>query len=147
MSLILGENTVFYITDVKKSLLERELKIFVIIMGVSSMNKITDQAIDKIYELAIGKKYDEMMDELEKLPRRAVDVLIRKMIAEKGEDYTDKFFYDTMEGFGEENDVSIEQLERWKWLNSTQREREYLMSISEEDMTDQDWFDLRATDF
>ena len=111
------------------------------------MNKITDQVIDKIYDLAIGKKYDEMMDELEKLPRRAVDVLIRKMIAEKGEDYTDKFFYDTMEGFGEENDVSIEQIERWNWLNSSQREREYLMSINEEDMTDQDWSDLRATDF
>lgn len=111
------------------------------------MNKITNQAIDKIYDLAISRKYDEMMDELEKLPRRAVDALIKKMILGKGEDYTDVFFNETMFGYGDKREVSEEQVKRWKWLNSTQREREYLMSINEEDMTDQDWADLRATDF
>ena len=45
---------------------------------------------------------------------------------------------------------SISQINNWKkfkWLASTERAREYLMAIPDEKMKDQDWFDLRATDF
>lgn len=116
------------------------------------MNKITDQAMDKVLKLALEKKYDEMMDELENLPPRALYGLAKLMIAKMGEDYFGGFL-DIMSGHGvdegitAENEVSEEQVERWKWLNSTKREREYFMSIDEENMTAQDWFDFRATDF
>lgn len=116
------------------------------------MNQITDQAMDRVLKLAVEKQYDKMMDELENLPPRALYVLAKLMIAKMGEEYFGDFL-DIMSGHGVdagitvENEVSEEQVERYKWLNSTKREREYLMSIGEENMTAQDWFDLRATDF
>jgi len=39
------------------------------------------------------------------------------------------------------------ELEKFKHLMSSEREREYLMAIPEEEMTDQDWLDLRSCDF
>ena len=39
------------------------------------------------------------------------------------------------------------ELEKFKYLMSSERERKYLMAIPEEEMTDQDWLNLRSCDF
>lgn len=90
----------------------------------------------QLYEQAINKNYDLVLNELEKLPPRAINEFaeeFRKHKKEAGSDFLDQ--------------LSDEQYDRFRELSSTQRERDYFMSIPDEEMTDQDWADLRATDF
>lgn len=92
--------------------------------------------IEKLFELADAGSYDELMDALEAMPPR---MLMR--FAESFEKKGKNIFEDLIDDFTEA------QKERMHWLGSSEREREYLMSIPDEEMTDEDWFDLRATDF
>lgn len=92
--------------------------------------------IKQLYELALKKKYDLVLDELEKMPPRALIEFADEF--RKHNKYAGSEFLDHL---------SDEQYDRFKQLGSTQRERNYLMSIPDEKKTEQDWADLRATDF
>lgn len=93
--------------------------------------------IDVLVQLIAKKKYDEWLDALEKEPPRAIQQSINAA-AEKG--------IDTL-SFTEQILDNEERYKRIRWLGSTQREREYFMSIPDEEMTHQDWLDFRACDF
>ena len=43
--------------------------------------------------------------------------------------------------------LTDEQRKRLHWLSSSEREKEYLLSLPEEDMTEQNWNDLKSCDF
>lgn len=92
--------------------------------------------MNELIEMALSGRYDEMLDILEKMPPRMLDRFCN-LFCKDGHDV----YYDLEEHFTDK------QLEKFKWLASTERAREYLMAIPDEKMTDQDWFDLRATDF
>ena len=40
-----------------------------------------------------------------------------------------------------------QRVKTWNWLSSAERQREYIMSIPEQDLTQQDFADLKGTDF
>lgn len=93
--------------------------------------------LDALVQLIAENKYDEWLDALENEPPRVVLDSIHAA-AEKG--------IDTL-SFTEILQEDKERYKRLCWLVSTEREREYFMAIPDEEMTDQDWFDFRATDF
>lgn len=93
--------------------------------------------IDVLVQLIAEKKYDEWLDALEKEAPRAINQCLDEA-AKKGLDIGD---------FTEQICDNDERYKRLRWLGSTQREREYFMSIPDEEMTHQDWLDFRACDF
>ena len=89
--------------------------------------------LDELVKLANAGAYDELLGALEKLPPRMMVRFGRAFAAQGKDTYDDLIVYFT-----------DEQRKRLKWLDSSEREREYLMAIPDEEMTDEDWFDLRA---
>ncbi len=92
--------------------------------------------MEEIVNLALNKKYDEAFSELEKLPPRAMNEFADRMNAK------DEYALDNLYMH-----LSKEQNEKFHWLSSSRRVTKYILSIPEEEMTDQDWADLRAADF
>lgn len=92
--------------------------------------------LKEIIDMAVDQKYDELIEELEKLPPRSFTAFY-KAFSDTGKD----LYYDL------EEKLTEEQRKKFRWLGSSEREREYLLSIPEGEMTEQDWFDLKTTDF
>ncbi len=92
--------------------------------------------MEEIVNLALNGKYDEAFSELEKLPPRAMHEFWAGVNANE-QDVIDDFYMH----------MSKEQGDKLSWLCSSRRITKYILSIPEEEMTDQDWADLRAADF
>ncbi len=87
---------------------------------------------DKIIQLAIQKKWDEVFELLEKEPPRAFDECMREYcIRTECDDFGDDF--------------TEEQHKKYKWLDSSERRIEYYNKLSDEEMTAEDWKDLKAS--
>ena len=92
--------------------------------------------MSEIIELALDGEYDEVISQIKELPPKAVGEFIDG-IQDKGKDFITYFLMH----------LSDEQLKTWHWLSSAEREREYIMSIPEQELTQQDLADLKGTDF
>ena len=92
--------------------------------------------MSEIIELALDGEYDEVISQIKELPPKAVGEFIDG-IQDKGKDFITYFLMH----------LSDDQLKTWHWLSSAEREREYIMSIPEQDLTQQDLADLKGTDF
>lgn len=100
------------------------------------MKKDEKKVLAGLVDLAASGQYDELMDELEKMPPRML-MRFAHAFAKTGKDP----FEDLVDHFSEE------QRKRFHWLDSSERARKYFSKIPDEEMTKEDWFDLRATDF
>ena len=92
-------------------------------------------------EYAKRENFVAALDELEKLPPKAVNDFCR-------------IYFDWLQDLVEDADISDlydkmedAEIEKFKYLMSSERERKYLMSIPEEEVTDRDWLNLRSCDF
>lgn len=92
--------------------------------------------MSKIVKFALNGEYDEVISQIKELPPKSVGEFI-DAIQDEGKDFIEDFLIH----------LSEEQLKTWHWLSSAEREREYIMSIPEQDLTQQDLADLRGTDF
>jgi hypothetical protein len=92
--------------------------------------------ITEIVNLVIDGKYDKGIKEIKNLPPRAIYEFIDEL-QKKGKDFVDDFLIH----------LSDDQYKEWKWLASSKRVQEYIMSIPEKDLTEQDFADLKSTDF
>lgn len=92
--------------------------------------------MSEIVNLALDGEYDEVISQVKELPPKAVGEFIDG-IQDKGKDFITYFLMH----------LSDDQLKTWHWLSSAEREREYIMSIPEQDLTQQDLADLKGTDF
>lgn len=91
-----------------------------------------DELIEKIVQLAIENKWDEVFNILEKEPPHVFDRALHE--------YCIRTACDT---FGE--NLTDGQSERCRWLDSSERRIEYYNSIPEDEMTDEDWADFKAS--
>ena len=93
----------------------------------------------EVTDLFESGKYIELLQLLEEMtPRTYSEVfvyLVNSQYEEKRIEVFEVLF----------DNLSTEQYKKLRWLGSS--EREYLMSIPEDELTDQDWADLRACDF
>lgn len=89
-----------------------------------------------VIKLTLDHKYDEVLVKIKELPPRAIYEFIEEF-EDGGKDFVEDFLIH----------LSKDQLKTWHWLSSAEREREYIMSIPEQDLTQQDLADLRGTDF
>ena len=92
--------------------------------------------ISELYEMAISKDFDAVLSGLEKMTPYALNDFaeeFKKHGKSAGDDFLDH--------------LSDEQYKRFKYLDSSERRREYIMQIPDEKMTERDWTELRATDF
>lgn len=103
------------------------------IWGLYEFWKVEKMSINELYEKG---EYVKVLEALEKLPPRDFKELFISLV----NTYEDVFEVLNM-------NLSEEQWKKLLWLDSSEREREYLLSIPEEEMTEQDWNDLRACDF
>lgn len=92
--------------------------------------------IIEIVKLALGGKYDKVLDEIKELPPKAIGEFIDE-IQKEGKDFINDFLMH----------LSDDQLKTWRWLSSAEREHEYILSIPDEELTQQDLADLKGTDF
>ncbi len=84
-------------------------------------------------QMLIENRFDEALDLFEKERPWLMDKVLDEYFKNSDEDLfallaTDKY-------------------ERLSWLESSKRRVEYYQQISDDDMTDEDWADLRASDF
>ncbi len=92
-------------------------------------------------EYAKRENFSASLEEMEKLPPRAMNDFCRMYLdwlqkSVENADISDLY-----------NKMSDDEVEKFKYLGSSERERKYLMSIPEEEMIDQDWMDLKSCDF
>lgn len=92
-------------------------------------------------EYAKRENFTAVLEELEKLPPKAVNDFCEMYLEWLQHFVKDADISDLYEKM---NDTEIE---KFKYLMSSERERKYLMTIPEEEMTDQDWLNLRSCDF
>ena len=91
-------------------------------------------------ELFEEKKYDELLTYFESLPPREFSdsfILLENTEQKKGVNVIEVLYSEWTE----------EQWKLFRWLDSSDRMRKYILAKKEEDLTDQDIFDLRACDF
>ena len=86
----------------------------------------------RIIQLALERQWTEVFNLLEKEPPRIFDEVIHEYITRTrcddfGDDFTD------------------EQREKYRWLGSSERRIECYNKISDEEMTAEDWADLRSS--
>ena len=94
----------------------------------------------KAIELFEEKKYDELLTYFESLPPREFSdrfILLENIEQKKGVNVIEILYSEWTE----------EQWKLFDWLDSSDRMRKYILAKKEEDLTDQDIFDLRACDF
>lgn len=81
--------------------------------------------------------FDKMFEYLEKLTKREImkwsDELVLKHKIDYEEDFYDK--------------LTDEQLKKMQYLLSSEREARMILSKKESERTEQDWIDLKATDW
>lgn len=99
-------------------------------------NRGDDMKVSEIVKLAVNGEYDKVITEIKELPPKAIGEFIDVMQNEGKDFITDFLMY-----------LSDDQLKTWNWLSSAERQREYIMSIPEQDLTQQDFADLKGTDF
>lgn len=93
--------------------------------------------VTEIFELVIKKDYDLVLTELEKLHPRSILEFVNTF-ARHGKDAYDDFV----------ELLNEEQRKKFKWLGSSEREKQYLLTIAEQrEMTEQEWHELKACDF
>lgn len=90
--------------------------------------------MDKLIELAVNQEWDKLFDILEKESPRLFDEVMHNFITKQN-----KGNFDPDELF------TKEQKERYRWLESSNRRVEYYNTLSDEDMTDDDWADFKAS--
>ncbi|MBE5851175.1 MAG: hypothetical protein E7298_13750 [Lachnospiraceae bacterium] len=90
--------------------------------------------LDTMMELAKNHEWDDLFDILEKHSPHVFDWVMHTFITKynKGDFDIDELF-------------TKEQAERFRWLESSARRVEYYNTISDEDMTEDDWADFKAS--
>lgn len=91
--------------------------------------------VKDIVKMALNSEYEKVISEIKKLPPSAVNDFIDE-IQDKGKDFVDDFFLL----------LTDDQRKEWRWLESAERERDYIMSIPYEDITDEDLENLKCCD-
>lgn len=91
---------------------------------------------NELYKMTIDRNYKKVLEELEKLPP-AMMVEFAEEFKKHGQNANDDFV-DLLDN---------EEYKLFKYLESSERKRNYLASISDKEMTEQEWADLKATDF
>jgi F0F1-type ATP synthase delta subunit len=89
-----------------------------------------------IVQLVVQNKFERVLKELKKLHPEKVNEFILALQNE-GKDFIDDFL----------RLLSDNQRKEWNWLASAKREREYLLSIPDDKMTEQDIMELKSCDF
>lgn len=95
--------------------------------------------MDKVKELFLKKEYSKMLDVLEMLsPKdfRSTFVALANSRYEEAKEDVFEILHDNL---------TKEEWQRFKGLDSSEREREYI--LSKEVLSDEDYQDLRACDF
>lgn len=87
--------------------------------------------IKELIEKAKLNKWDEVFDVLENEPPRMYDTFMREYILKHNN--------------GEYPDFDDRLQERSRWLDSSERRTEYYNNIPEDEMTDEDWDDFKAS--
>lgn len=90
---------------------------------------------EKATEAVKANDIEKVLKELEEMSMRDIMKWIKELINIHGIDY---------ESF--EDGFSDEQYKRYKYLLSSERDIKRIMSKKESELTDDDWFDLRAAD-
>ena len=97
--------------------------------------------VENAVEYAKRENFSAALTELEKLPPKALN-------------YFCEAYFEWLQNFIKDADISDlyekmtdTEIEKFKYLMSSEREREFLLNIPEEEMTDQDWLNLRSCDF
>ncbi len=93
-----------------------------------------EMMLDTIKILAQNHEWDDLFNILEKQSPHVFDWIIHTFITEynKGKFDIDELF-------------TAEQAKRFRWLDSSARRVEYYNTLSDEDMTDDDWADFKAS--
>ena len=108
--------------------------------------------MDKLLELFVSGEYDIFLEELEKMPTHKIDAFIIHHLSEWiEENKADKF----SDEYGVEDYLydcfSKKQWSKFQYLQSQERTRQFIINKAKEQgddaLTDEDWADLRATDF
>ncbi len=93
-------------------------------------------SIEKIYAMAIEGKHEDVLLELEKQPPTVMKHFFAEFVKDKKDLFVD--FYDKL---------TDEQQEKFKWLESSERMQKYLMTVSDDDISDELWNESKACDF
>ena len=92
--------------------------------------------IANIVQLAVQGMIEQSLNELSKLhPRKISEFIVAFQNGQK--DFVDDFLML----------LSDDQRKEWNWLASSERERKYFLSIPDDQLTEQDWFDFKGCDF
>lgn len=92
--------------------------------------------IGNIVQLAVQGKFEQSLIELSKQhPRKANEFVI--LFQNEQKDFVDDFLML----------LSDDQRKEWDWLASSEREQKYFLSIPDDQLIKQDWFDFRSCDF
>ncbi len=83
------------------------------------------------------QNFDAFLRTLESIPPRGMYVVADRLFSDGRFDYEEDFI----------EKLSLDQKKKWKWLGSSERERDYLMKKPKEEFSEQDMFDLRTCDF
>ena len=89
---------------------------------------------DYVVQLLVENRWDDAFDYLEKERPWLLDISLGEFCRRTGCEGIDDL-------------MRPEQIQRYKWLESSKRRVDYYMQIPDEEMTDEDWADLRASDF
>lgn len=81
--------------------------------------------------------FDKMFEYLEKLTKREIMKWSDELVCKHKIDYEEDFY----------DKLTDEQLKKMQYLLSSKREARMILSKKESERTEQDWIDLKATDW
>lgn len=91
--------------------------------------------VKDIVKIALNGEYEKAINEIKKSPPSTVNDFIDE-IQDEGNDFVDDFFLLLTDA----------QRKEWNWLASAERERDYILSIPDKDLTDEDLENLKCCD-
>lgn len=93
--------------------------------------------MDELIKKALAAQWDDVLDVLKSSSPHKYDEFFNVFVC----DYHNGECPEDLRNWG----MTDEQIELFKWLGSSECRIEYYNKMSDEEMTDEDWFDLKAS--